>query len=134
MCRWNVQSHFRRTSEGDRPLGSMRRAWDFRNPIEKFMKKNMATGDSAGIVLIDETLLKSKVYTIRGVKVLLDADLAKIYGYSTKRFNEQVKANIERFDDDFRFQLTKEEVSALNLRSEKPTSSLITYIVFRKFL
>ncbi|PWJ63059.1 MULTISPECIES: ORF6N domain-containing protein [unclassified Fibrobacter] len=98
------------------------------------MKKNMATGDSAGIVLIDETLLKSKVYTIRGVKVLLDADLAKIYGYSTKRFNEQVKANIERFDDDFRFQLTKEEVSALNLRSEKPTSSLITYIVFRKFL
>ncbi len=75
------------------------------------------------ITLIDENLLKSKVYTIRGVKVMLDADLAEIYGYSTKRFNEQVKANIERFDDDFRFQLTKEEVLSLNLRSEKTTSS-----------
>ena len=98
------------------------------------MKKNVVAGNSAEFSLIDENLLKSRVYTIRGVKVLLDADLAEIYGYSTKRFNEQVKANIERFDDDFRFQLTKEEVSALNLRSEKPTSSLITYIVFRKFL
>ncbi|MCQ2122847.1 MAG: ORF6N domain-containing protein [Fibrobacter sp.] len=67
--------------------------------------------------------MKNKVYTIRGVKVMLDADLAEIYGYSTKRFNEQVKANIERFDDDFRFQLTKEEVLSLNLRLEKTTSS-----------
>lgn len=40
--------------------------------------------------LIDENLLKSRIYTIRGVKVMLDADLAEIYGYSTKRFNEQV--------------------------------------------
>ncbi|MCQ2061621.1 MAG: ORF6N domain-containing protein, partial [Fibrobacter sp.] len=71
-------------------------------------------------VLIDENLLKSKVYTIRDVRVMLDADLAEIYGYSTKRFNEQVKANIERFDDDFRFQLTKEETELLS-RSEKTT-------------
>ena len=70
--------------------------------------------------LIDENLLKSKIYTIRGVKVMLDADLAEIYGYTTKRFNEQVKTNIERFEGDFRFQLTKLEYTAI-LRSEKPT-------------
>ena len=59
--------------------------------------------------LIDEALLKSRIYTIRGVKVMLDADLAEIYGYTTKRFNEQVKNNIEKFDEDFRFQLTLKE-------------------------
>ena len=60
--------------------------------------------------LIDETLLKSRIYTIRGVKVMLDADLAEIYGYTTKAFNQQVKNNIEKFDDDFRFQLSSKEV------------------------
>lgn len=70
--------------------------------------------------LIDENMLKSRIYTIRGLKVMLDADLAEIYGYSTKRFNEQVKCNIERFDEDFRFQLTREEYQSI-LRSEKPT-------------
>ena len=59
--------------------------------------------------LIDEALLKSRIYTIRGVKVMLDADLAEIYGYTTKAFNRQVKNNIEKFDDDFRFQLTRTE-------------------------
>ena len=59
--------------------------------------------------LIDEDFLKSRIHTIRGVKVMLDADLAEIYGYTTKRFNEQVKNNIEKFDEDFRFQLTSEE-------------------------
>ena len=49
-----------------------------------------------------------------------DAGRAEIYGYSTKRFNEQVKYNIDRFDEDFRFQLKKEEVSCLI--SEIPTS------------
>ena len=63
----------------------------------------------ADFPLIDETLLKSRIYTIRGVKVMLDADLAEIYGYTTKRFNEQVKNNIEKFDEDFRFQLTLKE-------------------------
>ncbi len=53
--------------------------------------------------------LRNFIYTVRGVKVMLDADLAKIYGYTTKAFNQQVKNNIEKFDSDFRFQLTKEE-------------------------
>ena len=61
------------------------------------------------IPLIDEALLKSRIYTVRGVKVMLDADLAEIYGYTTKAFNQQVKNNIEKFDDDFRFQLTRTE-------------------------
>ena len=63
--------------------------------------------------LIDENLLKSRIYTIRGVKVMLDADLAEIYGYRTKKFNEQVKNNIEKFDEDFRFRLTSEEFEIL---------------------
>ena len=60
--------------------------------------------------LIGEALLKSRIYTIRGVKVMLDADLAEIYGYEKKVFNQQVKNNIEKFDEDFRFQLTKTEM------------------------
>lgn len=71
--------------------------------------------------LIDENLLKSRIYTIRGVKVMLDADLAEIYGYSTKAFNQQVKNNIERFAEDFRFQLSDAEILLLS-RSKFLTS------------
>ena len=67
--------------------------------------------------LIDENLLKSRIYTIRGVKVMLDADLAEIYGYSTGAFNRQVKNNIERFAEDFRFQLSKTEVEELRCKN-----------------
>jgi hypothetical protein len=49
------------------------------------------------------------ILTIRGHKVILDADLAKLYGVSTKRLNEQVRRNRDRFPDDFMFQLTSEE-------------------------
>jgi uncharacterized protein YaaW (UPF0174 family) len=75
--------------------------------------------------LIDENLLKSKIYTIRGLKVMLDADLAEIYGYETRKFNEQVKHNIKKFDDDFRFQLSESEFTELksNLMSKIWTSS-----------
>lgn len=62
----------------------------------------------------DEDGLKSKIHTIRGFQVMLDFDLAKIYGYETKKFNRQVKNNIERFDEDFRFQLTDDEVAELS--------------------
>jgi hypothetical protein len=64
--------------------------------------------------LIDENFLKSRIYTIRGVKVMLDADLAEIYGYSTKAFNQQVKNNIEKFAEDFRFQLNHDELTKLS--------------------
>ena len=72
------------------------------------------------IAIIDENSLKSRIFTIRGIKVMLDSDLAELYGYSTKRFNEQVKNNIEKFDEDFRFQVTKEEYREI-LRSKKST-------------
>lgn len=66
--------------------------------------------------------IESKVYRIRGVQVMLDADLAAIYGYSTKRFNEQIKNNLDRFDEEyFMFQLTETEFK--NLRSKFSTSS-----------
>lgn len=89
-------------------------------------------------IIIDDKLLKDKIYLIRGVQVMLDSDLAEIYGYTTKRLNEQVKNNIEKFDEeDLMFQLTKEEAETIlrskiltleqeeyNLRSKFSTSSL----------
>lgn len=86
-------------------------------------KKNNAavTPVESGISLIDESLLKSRIYTIRGVKVMLDADLAEIYGYETRFFNRQVKNNIDRFAEDFRFQLSEDEMQ--NLMYKKCTSS-----------
>lgn len=71
--------------------------------------------------LSDENYLRSKIYIIRGVQVMLDADLAEIYGYETRYFNRQVNNNIERFDLDARFQLTKEEFQ--NLMCKNFTSS-----------
>ena len=65
--------------------------------------------------------LKSLIFTVRGVKVMLDADLAEIYGYTTSAFNQQVKNNINKFDSDFRFQITKEEYHEI-LRSKFLTS------------
>ena len=65
-------------------------------------------------VIIDEKLLKDKIYLIRGVQVMLDSDLAAIYGYTTKAFNQQVKNNIEKFDEDFMFQLSEDEVKELS--------------------
>ena len=67
--------------------------------------------------------IKDAIYTIRGMKVMLDADLAEIYGYTTKAFNQQVKNNIEKFDADFRFQLTKEEYQQI-LKSKILTSRI----------
>jgi len=67
-----------------------------------------------GIVIHSEIDLRSKIYTIRGVQVMLDFDLAEIYGYETKNFNRQVKNNIEKFDNDFMFQLNSNEVLELS--------------------
>jgi len=74
--------------------------------MERKSDKKLAVAE---FPLIDESLLKSRIYTIRGVKVMIDADLAEIYGYRTKAFNQQVKNNIEKFDKDFRFQLSRKE-------------------------
>ena len=73
------------------------------------------------ILVLTKENIKNKIYIIRNQKVMIDSDLAEIYGYTIKAFNQQVKNNIEKFDDDFMFQLTDEEYS--NLRSNFLTSS-----------
>ncbi|MCR5436017.1 MAG: ORF6N domain-containing protein [Treponema sp.] len=75
------------------------------------------------ISILEENSIRTKIHVIRWQQVMLDFDLAEIYGYETRRFNEQVKNNSERFDEDFRFQLTKEEFESLNLMSKISTSS-----------
>ena len=55
----------------------------------------------------------NRVYIIRGQQVMLDYDLAEIYGYEVKNLNQQVKRNIVRFPEDFMFQLTREEVESV---------------------
>ena len=67
---------------------------------------------------LNNETIESMIYVIRGQKVMLDFELAKIYGYETKRFNEQLKNNINKFPERYRFQLNKEEL-AIILRSKK---------------
>ena len=76
----------------------------------------------ATVIDVTEEYLKERLYVVRGKRVLLDADLAEIYGYDTKNFNRQVKNNIEKFDADFMFELTDEELS--DLRCKNCTANL----------
>ena len=78
--------------------------------------------DSLMIPELNEELIASKIYIIRGQKVMLDFELAEIYGYETKNFNRQVKNNNDKFDEDFMFQLSKEEYKEI-LRCKNFTSS-----------
>ena len=71
-------------------------------------------------VIPDEIIL-NKIYYIRNKKILLDSDIAMLYGVETRRLNEQVKRNITRFPSDFMFQLSNDEFE--NLRSQFATSS-----------
>jgi len=79
--------------------------------------KNLTTTTlSASVQLIER-----RIYLIRGQKVMIDSDLAELYGVSTKRLNEGVSRNKKRFPEDFMFRLTKDE--AEDLRSQFATSS-----------
>ena len=82
--------------------------------------------EKKGITIADEQSLHNKIYIIRGQQVMLDFDLAEIYGYSTKAFNQQVRRNIVRFPDDFMFRLTGDEVAAY-LRSQNVTLEAGSY-------
>ena len=75
--------------------------------------------------LIITDAIRSKVYILRGQQVMLDQDLAEIYGYQVKNLNQQVKRNLTRFPEDFMFQLTKEEVELV--KSQFVTSRNIGY-------
>ena len=75
--------------------------------------------------LITTDDIRSKMYILRGQQVMLDQDLAEIYGYQVKNLNQQVKRNLTRFPEDFMFQLTKEEVELV--KSQFVTSRNINY-------
>ena len=77
--------------------------------------------------IVSHKVIEGKIFMIRGHKMMLDKDLAELYGVPTKRLNEQVKRNIKRFPWDFMFQLTKKEslmfqIEASSLRSQFATS------------
>lgn len=71
--------------------------------------------------LLENIVVDEKIFVIRGIQVMIDNDLSELYQIETKRLMEQVRRNIERFDLDFMFQLTKEEFD--NLKSQNATSS-----------
>lgn len=90
------------------------------------MAKEKIEGKAGKVVtncdqLSDTIDIQPMIKVIRGQQVMLDSDLSALYGVETRRLNEQVKRNIERFPDDFMFQLRKEELD--NLMSQNATSS-----------
>lgn len=66
--------------------------------------------ENAIMPALEDDLIKSRILTIRGVQVMLDRDLAELYGVQTKVLNQAVKRNIERFPERFMFQLSKGEL------------------------
>lgn len=73
------------------------------------------------LTVIDNQTIQDKIYTIRGIQVMVDRDLALLYGVETRRLNEQVKRNIERFPEEFMFQMTRDELE--NWKSQIATSN-----------
>ncbi len=73
------------------------------------------------LAILDEQPIQNKIYTIRELQVMLDRDLAEIYGVETKRINEAVKNNEDKFQEDFFFELTDEEFAVL--RSKLSTAN-----------
>jgi hypothetical protein len=69
--------------------------------------------------VINEETIKNKIYSIRGFQVMLDRDLAELYGVETKRLNEQVKRNIGRFPESFKFQLSESEKNELVAKCDR---------------
>lgn len=83
----------------------------------------------AGVSDLVQQAIENKIFTIRGVQVMIDRDLAELYGVEPKRLGEQVRRNIERFPQEFRFQLTETEknepvANCDRLQSLKHSSSL----------
>lgn len=72
-------------------------------------------------LIINENDIKNKIHTIRNLQVMLDKDLAELYGVETKRINEAVRNNQDKFMDDFYFELTNTEFE--NLRSKFSTAN-----------
>jgi len=62
---------------------------------------------------LSQTQIENRIFTVRGVQIMIDRDLAELYGVEVKRLNEQVKRNLERFPEKFRFQLNAKEFHEL---------------------
>jgi len=84
-------------------------------------KSATASKKTAGAAIMPIGKIARAILLVRGEKVILDSDLAALYGVSTKRLNEQVRRNIDRFPDDFVFQVNRNELE--NLKSQFATSS-----------
>lgn len=85
-------------------------------------KDEIIVREETGFVEDKKVDIKQMIYTIRGKQVMLDSDVANLYNYTTKNINKAVKRNIERFPEEFCFQLTEDEIT--NLRFQNGTSSL----------
>jgi len=86
------------------------------------MEKKPSSASELTFPIVSPGFIERRIYLIRKHKVMLDSDLAELYGVSTKRLNEQVKRNKDRFPEDFMFQLNREEIDALN-RAQFATGS-----------
>ena len=78
--------------------------------------------------IVKQDIIEKKIFLIRGLNVMLDKDLAELYGVKTKSLNLAVKRNIDRFPSDFMFQLTKEEFNILRFQSETSRWGGIRYL------
>ena len=83
---------------------------------------NMSEQTSVPMAISSDNI-RDRIYTIRGVQVMLDSDLAELYHVETRRINESVKRNPKRFPSGFCFELTQEEYEALSLKSQNATSN-----------
>ena len=88
--------------------------------------------------LSNTDLIRSRIFTIRGVQIMFDRDLAELYGVATKALNQAVKRNIERFPERYMFQLNKDDVANMRsqivtLNSDNPGSILRSQIVTSRF-
>ncbi len=88
---------------------------------KKAVEKGWIQAMNDEIIVMGNNSIQGKIHTVRGLQVMMDSDLAILYSVENKRLNEQVKRNIERFPEKFRFQLTQEEYQ--NLKSQFATSS-----------
>ena len=104
----------------------------------KTMKKTIIKKDQSTLISVHD--VEKLIVTIRGIQVLIDRDLASLYQVEVKQMNRQVKRNIERFPEDFMFQLTKEEYNSLKCPNGtsntqtflQPICALLTFL-FVKF-
>jgi len=76
-------------------------------------RRSLKNSKIGKVDLVPVEVIANKIFLIRGQKVMIDIDLAELYGVPTKRLNEQVKRNVRRFPEDFMFQLTKAEKNEL---------------------